>query len=324
MQKMDCRSFKEMLDSYLCQELAVETNHAMLHHAEHCSSCRCELGARRQLRESLRRSCAQECMSEEALARLRARLRAECLAECGEGTASWTVRWREVVKQLWAPKVLWPFAVTAALLVVGLGAWRWLLQPTSGGQTLSPALFDAATEDHLSCGVKHLNAFLAAGPAAINPESLGKYDLACARLPQVVAPDVAGLHLCAAHVCNAQERQFAHLVYTKDAQVVSLLVTARDAKALGLPEVLPADADNSPQLELNRRQDIQLGAYQTAKRVVIVVSALPAPEAKMLNERLALPVAEYLRRSESQTASVMIAPLWWGDFPMTPGGGAVR
>ena len=124
---------------------------------------------------------------------------------------------------------------------------------------------------------------------------------------------------------NAPVKQ--KILYPEGGHIINLQrpeETARDAKALGLPEVLPADADNSPQLELNRRQDIQLGAYQTTKRVVIVVSALPALEAKMLNERLALPVAEYLRRSESQTASVMIAPLLWGDFPMILGGGTVR
>ena len=71
---MDCRDFKEMLDSYFCQELAVETNHAILCHAEHCPPCRNEMASRRSMREALQRACAQDQMSDEACERLRALL----------------------------------------------------------------------------------------------------------------------------------------------------------------------------------------------------------------------------------------------------------
>src|SRR5262245_39024122 len=77
MRLMDCQNFKELLDSYLCGELAVETNHTMLAHAERCCSCRNEMTARSQLRKSLRRACSREKMSEAAIENLRLRLRSE-------------------------------------------------------------------------------------------------------------------------------------------------------------------------------------------------------------------------------------------------------
>src|SRR5262245_50222817 len=74
---MDCQNFKELLDSYLCGELAIETNHSILRHAERCGACRGEMAARRNLRVSLRSVCSKEKMSDLAMERLRERIRSE-------------------------------------------------------------------------------------------------------------------------------------------------------------------------------------------------------------------------------------------------------
>src|SRR6476646_11015663 len=52
--KMQCQEFREIADSYLGNELIVETNHAIILHLEHCAECRRELAARRELRTKLR------------------------------------------------------------------------------------------------------------------------------------------------------------------------------------------------------------------------------------------------------------------------------
>ncbi len=74
---MDCRNFKDILDSYLSGELAVETNHAVQQHAEQCGDCRTEMGARRHLRGLLRAAATKLTISAEGQERLRARLRAD-------------------------------------------------------------------------------------------------------------------------------------------------------------------------------------------------------------------------------------------------------
>jgi len=51
---MQCREFREIADSYLSNELLVETNHAVITHLEQCARCRQELKARRELRGKLR------------------------------------------------------------------------------------------------------------------------------------------------------------------------------------------------------------------------------------------------------------------------------
>src|SRR5688500_15409820 len=53
---MQCRDFREVADSYLSDELLVETNHDVMAHLEACADCRRELAARRELRTIMRAS----------------------------------------------------------------------------------------------------------------------------------------------------------------------------------------------------------------------------------------------------------------------------
>ncbi len=50
-----------MMDSYLGDELLVETNHEVLRHLENCPACRNELAARRGLLAQMR--SAVKCVS---------------------------------------------------------------------------------------------------------------------------------------------------------------------------------------------------------------------------------------------------------------------
>jgi hypothetical protein len=51
---MQCDDFREIADSYLSDELLIETNHDVIRHLDSCASCRFELASRRQLRHQLR------------------------------------------------------------------------------------------------------------------------------------------------------------------------------------------------------------------------------------------------------------------------------
>jgi len=54
---MECRKVREIADSFLGDELLVETNHDIIRHLETCAACRFELEARKNLRERLREAC---------------------------------------------------------------------------------------------------------------------------------------------------------------------------------------------------------------------------------------------------------------------------
>lgn len=313
MRVMDCRNFKELLDSYLCGELAVETNHAILGHAEHCGACRDEMAARRALRQSLRRACSREEMSAEAIERMRARLRAEAgLADRATGAAVKTGR-RGWLTRLFEARLLVPVAATAALLLLIGGAWSlYVVWPKAGPEQtvaeknrvpeLSERLIGESAGDHRNCAAKFLNA---TEPAEM-PDSVREFDPACVRLDKVAAEGAKGLLLRSAHVCGYGERRFAHLVYTRDDRLISLLVTKRDARALKIGDVPPFDGLSAglQQYEQVEQDRLALGAYQTAKHVVLVVSDLPESENRALAERLAKPVVEHLRSAELSRAAL--------------------
>src|SRR6185369_4093773 len=73
-----CHDFQELADSYLSDELLVETNHDVIRHLETCADCRRELAARRNLRDKLRsgfESAPDLQMRKEFEARLTTQLR---------------------------------------------------------------------------------------------------------------------------------------------------------------------------------------------------------------------------------------------------------
>lgn len=293
MQKMDCRNFKEMLDSYLCQELAVETNHAMLSHAEHCSSCRTELASRRNLRQALRRACAEDRMSDDACERLRALLRAEVVQETAK------VGWRERLAAMFKLPLIKPaMAAVLVLVVSGLTLFQWQKSNRVAALQLSDALMTDAAADHKMC-VPYAN-----GETVYisKPDTFRKFDEACVGLENLLEAKVDGLDLRSAHVCGLKDgRRFAHLIYKRDQEMVSLLVTPRDPQAMKIGRLPDLDTE-AVGIQDAHREELSIGAYQTAKRVVLVVSRLPDEENEKLARTLALPVVAHLRQMEGQRA----------------------
>ena len=303
MSVMDCRSFKDLLDSYLSGELAVETNHGVLRHAEQCATCRREMVARRDLRGLLRAAGTSPRLGAEGVERLRGRLRTE-KAPRGPAFARFF-------------PARFPAALTAAAtLILILGAVYFLTVSQlsrASAAALSLALMSEAVGDHISCAARAISH---EGPVKM-PESAGRYDPAYADLDQVAVGSAQGLRLRAAHVCSFGGRRFAHLVYTRDAQLISLLVTDRDGRALR-SGVVPPDDGLSAGLQQALRDHHTVSACQTAKHVVLVVSDLPEKESKGLTEQIAVPVCDHLRRVEARPRNALlrlgsIDPMTWSE-----------
>jgi hypothetical protein len=316
MQEMDCRSFKDLLDSYLSQELTIETNHAILRHAEQCRGCRIELAARRRVRETLRRACLQEQLSNEERARLRASLRAALESETSQKTT--TGGWNEVLSRFFRFHPALPIAATV-LLLLSAGAVILYLSDRSEHSPqiaeLSVALFDESAGDHQKCATN----FIHASGATSMPESVKKTDPAYVALERFAEPGAQGLQLRAAHVCGFEGRRFAHLVYKRESQLLSLLVTERNGPALKIGKV-PVDDGSRHGLQRATRNGHALGAYQTARHIVLVVSDLPERENDILAKRLAGPVIEHLRRVEGTSTACLDCGLRIPDRGLTDRG----
>ena len=97
-----CERILNLLDSYVSNELLVETNHEVLQHLEECRACSAALQNRTRTKSLLQRAVASEAPPPELRARLQSRLRST-IAEKPESRRSWQG---------------WPMAAAAALVLM--------------------------------------------------------------------------------------------------------------------------------------------------------------------------------------------------------------
>ncbi len=289
---MDCRKFRDVIDSYLCGELLVETNHEILRHAEQCPACREEMAARRSLRETLQRAGAQVRLSEEAKERLRQRLR----EEAGRSLKAHSAK-GSLLQRIFSPRL--PLALAAsALLVAGYFYFAPRTAPPVQAAELSETLMQEAAEEHDVCTFHYKDS---PEPEAMKPNAV-EYNPIFAGLDQVVKRQTRGMKLRLAHFCNLVGRNFVHLGFTKGDEMVSLLITERDAKAMK-NGVAPTDDGLRAGLQTALQGKYRVAAYQTSKHVVLVVSERSEAQTKELAESMAAPASEHLRRLENVKAT---------------------
>jgi hypothetical protein len=289
---MDCRKFRDVIDSYLCGELLVETNHEILRHAEQCPACREEMAARRSLRERLQRAGAQVRLSEEAKVRLRQRLREEAGRSFKARSATVSLLHRIFSTRL-------PLALAAsALLVAGYLYFGSHPAPQVQAAELSETLMEETAEEHKVCTFHYKDS---PEPEAMKPNAV-EYNPIFAGLDQVAKRHARKMKLRLAHFCDLVGRNFVHLGFTKGDEMVSLLITERDARAMK-NGVAPTDDGLRAGLQSALRGKYRVAAYQTSKHVVLVVSEFSEAQTKELAESLAAPVSEHLRRLENVKAT---------------------
>jgi hypothetical protein len=289
---MDCREFRDVIDSYLCGELLVETNHEILRHAEQCPACREEMAARRNLRERLQRAGAQVRLSEEAKERIRQRLS----EEAGRGLKARSA-YGSLLHRIFSPRM--PLALAASALLVAGYLYFGSHSPTQvQAAELSETLMQETAEEHGICTFHYKDS---PEPEAMNTSAV-EYNPIFAGLDQVAKMHARKMKLRLAHFCDLVGRNFVHLGFTEGDQMVSLLITERDAKAMK-NGAAPTDDGLRAGLQTALRGKYRIAAYQTSKHVVLVVSELSEPQTKELAESLAAPVSEHLRRLENVKAT---------------------
>lgn len=271
--QMQCCDFQELADSYLSDELLVETNHDLIRHLQTCADCRRELAARRKLCSKLRSGFESELdlqMSEEFAGSLTAQLRDVALSR----------------GRLSATKYV---AIAASLLIVtALGfivvQQRWRLQT-------SAVLTASVVGDHQDCALNHR---LDEKPIDLD-EAGRKYDRAYINLVSAVMSEgqlPAGVELVDAHSCIFKGRRFGHVILKYRGQLVSVLVTNIESwdqdGSTGVKEAI-ADA----QLD-----GFQLAHFETIQHAVYVVSGLSETENLSIAQAIEPSVSRHIRDAE--------------------------
>lgn len=315
---MHCRDFREIVDSYLGDELLIETNHDVIRHLEDCVDCRRELTARRNLRATLRSSFANAAdlrMRDEFAERLLKELRTADLRQ----PSAYSV---------FARRGAW-LAIAACLLIVGAFGLRAFerrlrqqssptqmadanLRPSSSKvvrapETASPTgatdvlmieFAESAVGDHRDCALDHR---LSESPIDLK-EAARRYDPAYLNLTKAVMSrlgDFPGqIELVAAHSCVFEGRRFGHVILKHQGRLVSVLVT--DLSQTKTPVgagTWPTTGTKEP-ITCSQLKGFQVSCFETARHAVLIVSDLPEEQNLMIARALASSVYEHLERFE--------------------------
>jgi hypothetical protein len=255
---MQCRDVRDLADSFLSEQLLVETNHDLVRHLETCPECRTAIADRRTLREKLR-------MAFERSDGLRPRpaLAAELMAKIRPAP---TVISRRSVLQTWL----------AAAAGVVLAAGGGLIVRDARSRSRLALLAREAAGDHQNCAVKFL---LAERP--IHLEEAGRrYGPPYAALATFDASGIDGLVTLERHACVYAGRRFGHVVFRYHDALVSLLVT---------------DGTPPPAAELEPNEEgAAVAALPAGRFVGFVVAALDRPQVLQLADALTAPLSRHL------------------------------
>jgi anti-sigma factor RsiW len=256
---MDCRRVRELADSYLSEQLLVETNHEVLAHVETCAACRAELAMRRSMRDKLRSAFAG---AEEL------QPRTDFAAELAERLRPTPrpVSRRAVVKSWWA--------VAASLVLATAGG---LFVRESRSRSRLTALARLAAGDHQNCAIRFN---LAERPIPLE-EAGRRYGAPYLQLASFRVPTLDDrTDIVDRHSCVYDGHRFGHVVLRHRDAIVSLLVTDGDR-----PDV--------PQLE-TQGVSPAIASLPAGRFVAFVVADLPDSDLLRIARVVAGPLATHL------------------------------
>jgi hypothetical protein len=286
---MDCRELKAMMDSYISDELLIETNHEVLRHLENCADCRGEMSSRRALKDQLRHAVkSSDEMQIDAVFYSRT---AAKLKEVALRPGSWErlTGGRFLSARFIAVGLAWVMLAT-----VGSVVWINRSRDTAinifsnSNSDLANAvraswaqMTSLAVGDHENCAVKFR---LKEDPITLDEAAVkfGSYNkdldkVVMAAFKTESNTDLgADIQFLEAHSCIYNGRRFAHIVVKHKGRVVSLLVTDTD---------LPTDNDDVQ----TARYDGAMNAagFHFGHHAVFVVSELPAADNVMVAKAIA-------------------------------------
>jgi anti-sigma factor RsiW len=265
---MECRDVRELADSFLSEQLLVETNHEVLRHLETCPDCRADIASRRAMRDGLRAAFvgAEDLrprpeFATELLATLRPAQAASAMSP-----ATIKISRRSVLQSWWA--------LAAGL---ALAAGGGLIVRRSSSRSRLAVLAREASGDHQNCAVKFN---LAERPIELE-EAGRRYGAPYAALATFEPPAVDGsLEMLERHSCVYQGRRYGHVVFRHRGVLTSLLVT--DGTPPATPELEPRDSGPA------------VASLPAGRFLGFVVADLDRPSVLRLAQTLAQPLSQHL------------------------------
>ena len=281
----NCERVRRYLDSYISNELLVESNLEVLRHVEQCSACSQELETRVRIRESLQAAARRE----EPPPGLEQKIRRE-------------IRERSPVR-------LWPFlslrwmSAVAALLLISTAIWfvwrsRREVSPQEQDAYIGKislrlsTILQVGLRDHVHCAVfrkypKDPPAFQEMA-RELGPQYAGLVPLVKARVPDE-------FRVVLAHRCSVQGRNYVHLVLQGPSSLLSLIITKKNpGESFPASQLAPVlQAAGVPVYRAGASQ-FHIAAFETQADLVFVISDLSEERNLQLAAAVAQPVQGFL------------------------------
>ena len=298
---MNCKDFKEIADSYLSNELLVETNHEVLQHLENCANCRYELGARRELRSSLRsavKNAPQSQINPSFAFKLKANLRESAFRK----QKSWSFLGARAI-----------FAGTFAVLILAVAfglIWRKPATETANlnlndanktnlnvpKESLNVQQIDFvearkdAIDDHKNCALTHN---LKEKPISLD-EAAKLYGTANKNFDKTVIEglrEVFGnkVKFIKAHNCLINGRRFAHVIVEFQNKIVSVLMTRRENGD---------DKNDSDAISCQTADSLQIACFESGNYSIFVVSDLPETDNLLIARTISPSLKKHLKEDK--------------------------
>ena len=237
----ECQHVAEMMDSYLSEELSVESNHGVLRHLAECSDCGAELKRRRRLRALLSETLDVPVDADRTRARITHALDREHRS------------WNRVAR----------VGAVAATLIAAVAVAYW------AGRPVDAAAYDDSAGDHVVCALTYPENF-AYDPGRAAQHLAPPFE----HIVEAIGLSHGAYHVIDAHMCPYEGRNYAHVVLRGGGQTLSLFAERADRGAL--PDA-PASvlAGDTLDLHATTRLGYRIAAVATRDHRLFLVSERP-------------------------------------------------
>ncbi len=292
---MRCRDFKELADSYLSNELLVETNHDVLKHLENCPECRAVLSDRREVRTRLRRAVRAATESSVPLGYVQQTTRKLHAQAFGKGLTRFYFARPAII----AAAAVLVIAIAVSLSPVfnddstevssrKLNDTKIEATPARWFEKVSfLAAKDDAIDDHRHCALSHN---LKEKPVSLK-EAEKRFGMAADGLDSMIVDALHGFpsteaRLIKAHFCMVNGRRFLHVVVEHNRKVLSILLTQNEE---GGP------AANDDPVSCGADGELNAACFETNKNSVFVISDLNEEENMLVAKTIVPTVRAFYR-----------------------------
>lgn len=289
-----CAKVQGYFDSYLDNELLIETNHEVLKHLSQCATCRTVLDQRQYIKKALKRGVEAEPIPAELLNSIQQSIRSQPQRRWG-----FDLDWRH---QALAAAAVIILAVGTFVVVRQQGA----LSPQSSSdhgivqkiRASAHELFETGFLNHIHCTLDlgRWKTFLsldemkqATGRRALGTEFIGLVPVVQEKLGE-------NFKLVQGHRCRVLGRDYVHLILTGESgEIVSLVITEKsDAESFSSADaVAVANASGAP-VYGSTKDGLEVAAFETRRFLGYVVSNMAANNNLKLAGNLIPSVREFL------------------------------